>query len=235
MASISGVNGAVYYNAEFTGTATSGDLTFSTSSGYKIESAGDINFYSTGSTGVEADMLVQIAGASSTANNRIFTVSEVSTGGTWFKVTEEVTGSSGADASTGITLTEYDPGRNVCGFYNWNIDYTADLYEDTDYCSSGYRSYITGYTGWTATADKHFKTTNNCVEDWLGEKMKVRFFLNYESTPSTSSPAQYWEGDAWVTGLSQTPPVDALVDQSLTFSGDGALTLTTKTSNWNTT
>jgi hypothetical protein len=226
MASISGVNGAVYYNAELTQTATSGDLTFST--GKTITSA-TIDFET---EGFEEDMLIQVAGATSTGNNRIFTITAVSSGE--ITVNEAVTGSTG-DASTGITITEYDPGLEVCGFYNWNIDATAELYEDTDFCSSGYRTYITGYTGWTATADKHFKTTNNRVEDWLGEQVKIRFFTKYVATPTTGSPAQYWEGDAWVTGLSQNTPVDALVDQSLTFSGDGALTLTTKTSNWNTT
>jgi len=38
-----------------------------------------------------------------------------------------------------------------------------------------------------------------------------------------------------VTGIDETTPVDALVTQNLSFQGKGALTLTTKTNDWNTT
>lgn len=232
MASISGVNGAVYYNAEITETASSGDLTFST--GKTITSA-TIDFET---AGFEEGMLIQVAGATSTGNNRIFTIASVSSGE--ITVSEAVAGTAG-DTSTGITITEYDPGLEVCGFYNWGIDYTAELLEDTDFCqSSAGRTYIAGYTGWSATAEKHFKTTNNRVEDWISStggasQVKVRFFTKYVASPSSGSPAQYYEGNAYVVGLSMNTPVDALVDQNLTFQGDGALTLNTKTSAWNTT
>lgn len=227
MASISGVNGAVYYNAEET---QSGTYTFD-STGKTITSTGSFT-----DDGFEAGMLIQVTDTSTTGNNRIFTVASVSTGGDVITVEETV--SSGS--STG-TITEYDPGLEVCGFYNWSIDYTAEILEDTDFCtSSGGRSYITGYTGWTATADKHFKTTNNRVENWISstggsQQLKIRFFLNYEASPSSGSPSYYYEGNTYVTGLNTNTPVDALVDQSLTFQGDGALTLTKKTNAWNTT
>ncbi|MFA5433474.1 MAG: hypothetical protein WC319_11485 [Candidatus Paceibacterota bacterium] len=223
MASISGVNGAVYYNAELT---QSGTYTFST--GKTITSTGSF-----ADDGFEEGMLIQVTGT--TGNNRIFTITDISTGGDVITVSEAVTDES----STG-TITEYDPGLEVCGFYNWTIDYNAELLEDTDFCtSSGGRHYIGGYTGWTATADKHFKTTNNRVEDWISStgisQVKIRFFTKYVASPSSGDPAQYFEGSAYVSGLSQNTPVDALVDQSLTFQGDGALTLNTKTSAWNTT
>jgi len=235
MASISGVNGAVYYNAEETVTAVASDLTFST--GKTITSAAPINFTT---EGFEAGMVIQISGCeTATGNNGLYTIASISTGGDVITVSEAIA-TTAADTGT-PAITEYDPGLQVCGFYNWNIDYNADLYEDTDFCnSSGGRHYIGGFTGWTATADKHFKTTNNRVEDWISstggaQQIKVRFFTKYVATPSTSSPSQYWEGNAYVMGLNTNTPVDALVDQSLNFQGDGALTLTTKTSAWNTT
>lgn len=229
MGAISGRYGAVYYNAGLTDTATTGNLTFST--GGTITSSGDTLNFET--EGYVTGMLVTVSGCTGeSANNKIFTITGVSAG--VLTVSETVAGSSPEPSE--VTFEEAEPGLQVCGFYNWTISYTAEVFDNTDFCNapSG-RTYIPGVTSWTATATKHFLTADNVVDDWVGGSIKVRLFTKYVASPTTGDPAQYWSGDTIVTGLDESTPVDALIDQSISFQGDKALTLVTKTINWNTT
>lgn len=241
MAELSGENGAVYFYEDITNTAlantiifSSGDKTITSSTAGGVGSSGKIDF---ATTGYKAGMLFDLSGAGTTENNRIFTIDTVTSG--TITVDEGITSSTGTgDTDTGeIVFLEAEPGIQVLGFYNWSLSHTGDVLETTDFDdSSGGRSYIAGLTSWTVTADKHFLTENNEVDDWVGGTCKLRLFLNYlssTSTPSTGSPSQYWEGDTIVTGIDETTPVDALVDQSISFQGDKALTLKTQTKLWN--
>ncbi len=239
MGAISGRYGAVYYNAEITDTAVANTITFdagttgATDQTITSSTAGGstrplIDFET---KGYKVGMIIKVSGATSTGNNRLFTVNTVSSG--VLTVNEAV--STGTDTGTPAFL-EWEPGLQVCGFYNWAISYTAEVFDNTDFCSapSG-RTYIPGVTSWTATATKHFLTVDNVVDDWVGESVKVRLFTKYVASPTTGDPAQYWSGDTIVTGLDESTPVDALIDQSMSFQGDQALTLVTKTADWNTT
>lgn len=246
MAEISGENGAVYFNEEITNTATSGTLVFST--GGTIESSTACGttsgpFIDFETEGYVTGMLVTVSGCTkdvpssgtTTGNNRIFTITGVSTSTLTVSTSETVVGAN-PEASTGVIFEEAEPGIQVLGFFNWALSHTGDVLETTDFDSTGGRSYIAGLTGWTATADKHFLTANNEVDDWVGTAVEIRLFLNYlssTSTPSTGSPSRYWKGDTIVTGIDETTPVDALVDESISFQGDGALTLKTQTRPWN--
>lgn len=238
MAVISGVNGAVYWNEELTHPALANSITFgagttgatdqtitsSTAGG----ATGKIDFET---EGYSVGMLIKVSGATSSGNNRIFTINTVSSG--VLTVNEAVT--TGTDTGV-ITFLETEPGYEEMGFYNWATNYKVDLLDTTAFdTSSGGRSYISSITNWTASADKYFLSTGNAINDWLGETVKIRFFLNYVSIPSTSSPSHYYEGNTIVTGIDQGTPVDALITQNIGFQGVGALTLKTKTAAWNTT
>jgi len=226
MAEISGESGAVYYNEELVDTGTSGTLVFST--GKTITSCGGaLNFED---EGYVAGMLVTVSGCGATGNNRIFTVSAVSTDS--MTVSEAV--SAAAPENAEVTFTEAEPGIPVVGFFNWTLSYTGDALETTDFDdSTGGRSYIPGMTSWTATAEKHFLSATRETEDWLGTAVEIRLYLNYVATPSGSSPSQFWDGDTVVTGFDEATPVDALINQSITFQGDKALALRTQTQAWN--
>lgn len=226
MAELSGENGAVYFNEELVDTGTSGTIYFST--GKTITSSGAVlNFED---EGYVAGMLVTVSGCTGeSANNKIFTITEVSAG--VLTVSETVVDSSPEPSEVGFA--EAEPGIQVLGFYNWTSSYVGDALETTDFDSSGYREYIAGLTGWTTTAEKYFQIANNEVDDWVGQTCELRLFINYVAIPSTGTPSQYWKGDTVVTGLDNTTPVDALVTQSISFQGDGALTLKTQTKAWN--
>ena len=235
MAELSGENGAVYFNEGLTNPAlaesiifdsgTTGALDQTITSSTDGGATGKINFET---EGYIAGMLVTVSGADSSGNNRIFTINKVDE----FEITVNEAVSSGTDTGTPV-FTEAEPGVQVLGFYNWTSSYAGDALETTDFDSSGYREYIAGLTGWTVTSDKYFQTVNNEVDDWVGQPCELRLFINYVAIPSTGTPSQYWKGDTVVTGLDNTTPVDALVSQSISFQGDGALTLKTQTKAWN--
>ena len=237
MAVISGVNGAVYWNEELTDTAaansiifSSGDNTITASTAGGVSSTGILDFVA---EGYKSNMLFTLSGAGTTENNRIFTISTVTTG--TITVSEAVTSSTGAgDTDTGtITFLETEPGYEEAGFYNWAIDYKIDLFDTTAFdTSSGGRTYIPSITNWTAKADKYCLSTGYAVNDWVGDTVKARFFLNYVATPTTGDASQYYEGNTIVTGISQGTSVDALITQNISFQGDGALTLKTQIAPW---
>jgi len=235
MAVISGENGAVYFNEGLTDPALANSIVYTTgTANYIITSStdngatGKINFETRGYT---TGMLFTLSGSSGVgagANNRTYTINAVSN----YVLTVAEALTAGTDTGTPI-FTEAEPGVTVLGFYNWTLSYSGDVLETTNFDnSSGGRNYIPGMTGWTATADKYFQTTNNEVDDWVGETCEIRLFINYVAAPSSGSPSQYWKGDTVVTGLDETTPVDALVTQSISFQGDGTLTLKTQDDPW---
>lgn len=238
MAEISGENGAVFYFEGLEDEGTSGTLVFTT--GGKITSCGGaLNFED---KGYVVGMLVTLSGCTynlastgdaTTANNRIYTLSVVSTD----SITVDEAMVAAVAEATEVTFTEAEPGIPVLGFYNWNLSYTGDVLETTDFDdSTGGRSYIPGITSWTATAEKHFLSATREAEDWLGTAVEIRFFLNYvigtTGAPSSGNTSQYWKGDTVVTGFDETTPVDALINQSITFQGDRALALKTQDDPW---
>ena len=230
MSEISGVNGAVYYNEELSSTATANDIEFST--GDSTITSVLIDFGTTG-VGFKAGMLFDLSECGEKdSNERIYTIDTVLN-----KVITTVEAITSGGACTGTPVfTEYDPGIEICGFYNWTINYVSGIHDVTAFCnSSAGKSFIPSVTEWSATADKYFLTANNTVDDWLATEVEVRFFTKYVASPTVGNPAQYWEGTMLVTGIDETTPVDALVTQNLSFQGKGALTLTTKTNDWNTT
>jgi len=98
---------------------------------------------------------------------------------------------------------------------SWTVDYNADLYETTNFDdSSGGRSYIGGYTGWSGSYECNYSTANTAVPGATGT-IVLR---------SSTGTAGYWSGDVVLTGMSINAPVDGLVTQTYNFQGTGALT-----------
>jgi len=192
MAELSGENGAVYFNEGLTHPALAKSITFASGTTGDLEdqtitsstgdgATGKINFED---EGYVAEMLVKVTDATSSGNNRIFTINKVDN----FELTVNEAVSSGNDTGTPV-FTEWEPGIQVLGFYNWTSSLVGDTLETTDFDSSGYREYIAGLTGWTATADKYFQTANNEIDDWVGKTCELRLFINYVDTPSSGSPS----------------------------------------------
>ena len=108
-----------------------------------------------------------------------------------------------------------------------------EIIDITDFADAGQKSYVAGRSDWSAAARKHWRSEGN--EDdtgWIGNIYLVRFFVQYVASPSGGNSAYFYEGRAYLTGVSTGTPHDAVVDQSLNFQGQGALTLTTQASSW---
>lgn len=237
MTILSGENGAIYFNEELTDTATTGSIEYSsTTGGYFITSStndgaapgGVIDFET---DGWEAGMLFTLSNSSTgfVGNDRIFTITAVSSG--VLTVAESVT--TGVEIGT-PTFTEAEPGIEVLGFYNWTLSYSGDALEMTSFSnSSGGRNYIPGLTSWTLTAESYFLSTGVEQSDWVGATVEIRPFINYVATPSTDDVCNYWKGDTVVVSLDINTPVDAIVNQSISFQGDGELEFKAQTQAWN--
>lgn len=97
---------------------------------------------------------------------------------------------------------------------SWTLDYDAGLYETTNFDDSGYRTYITGFTGWTGSFECNYSTANTAIPGATGTIV----------LKTSTGSAGFWSGDVVITGMSVNTPVDGLVTQNYTFQGTGALT-----------
>ena len=134
----------------------------------------------------------------------------------------ELHGSVGAFfAYSDTSLTASDVGATVQagGFTSWSLDVGLDTLETTNFASAAsWKTYIAGLKTWTGTADQHWQSD---LIDEFGEKLIVRFYL--DDTATVASDDVYYYGFAHVTGLSEEVSVDGLVEQGLTFTGEGQL------------
>ena len=105
------------------------------------------------------------------------------------------------------------------GFTNWSLDVNLDVLDTTNFATANsWKTYIAGLKGWTGTAEQHWQSD---LLDEFAEKVIVRFYI--DDTQAVASSDQYYYGFAQVNGLGVNTDVDALVDQSLTFTGIGNL------------
>jgi len=131
----------------------------------------------------------------------------------------ELHGSAGAFymySDTSATASDVGTVLQAGGFTSWSLDASVDVLDTTNFSGNGWKTFTTGLKGWTGTAEQHWQSD---LMDELGEKVIVRFYID-------ETNSDYYYGFAHVNGLSVSTPVDALVDQSLTFTGEGLLYFT---------
>jgi len=101
---------------------------------------------------------------------------------------------------------------------SWTLDYKADLYDSTNFDdSTGGRSYVSGFTGWSGSYEGFYSTGNTAIPGSTG--------TIYLGTSSTGAPGLF-SGGVIITGMGIGVGVDGLVTQNYTFQGTGALTTT---------
>ena len=102
---------------------------------------------------------------------------------------------------------------------SWTLDYKADLYDSTNFDdSSGGRSYVSGFTGWSGSYEGFYATGNTAVPGSTG-KITLR-------TSSTGTTDLFY-GDVIILGMGVGAGVDGLITQNYTFQGTGALATST--------
>jgi len=153
----------------------------------------------------------------STSNDGVYNVDTVAAG---TLTMEETTVSE--TPSTAVLIYTAAPGTQVTGFYNWQLDWTHNVMDATDFADVGSKTYIAGDTGWTATAQAHWMTDED-VESLFGTELIVRFFVKYSASPSAPAPVYLYEGLAIMSGMQVDTNVNELVQRPLTFTGVGPL------------
>lgn len=220
MAEITGKAGAVYYRK---GSIAAITIAFheNTPSADTITDSGN-GFVA---AGFEDDDKITVTGT--VGNDGDYTIDTVAAG-----TLTLVAGDDLADEGVGtsFTIVESLPGTQLAGFFNWTISIDGEAHEVTDFQDSGNKTYLAGLKGWTATAEKHWMSEGN-QGAWINADKTVRFFEVYDAAPNTTT-VYYFAGDCIVSGIETAVPVGDVVTQTLTFTGDGALTATTRSTAW---
>lgn len=112
----------------------------------------------------------------------------------------------------------------VAGINQWNMDYTVDMLETTDFSVSGVAAFIPGvyrasgtFQGYKDGAPKGLGTVNT-VDLWLIESA---------SAAVASSEAKVWKGSAYISGIHPTTNFDGIVSYAYDYQITGAVTVPT--------
>ena len=115
-------------------------------------------------------------------------------------------------------------GGEVLGVSNWELTFSGDTPESTGFDSSGHREYIAGLDGWTATLEAHWDTTLPPHDSGVNEPdfnpgatVAIELFL--------VAAGDKYNGNAIVTEVSVSAPVDGIIDYSVSLQGTGPLTV----------
>lgn len=223
MAEMAGKLGALYYS-----TATLRDTTISFSGTSDRITDSKSRFVS---SGFENGDKIVISGTAS--NNGTLTITTVTAGYLQMGVAALIDETAGNE----VTIVTAPDDAQLLGFSNWSLDQKVDTEDITTFengIADGYKRYAAILNDWTGSADRFWLTTA-FYDSFLGLQKWVRFFVQWVATPAATSEATkayYYEGMCKITGVSVNEPVGAVVKSTITFQGDGALTLVTRTTAW---
>lgn len=119
-----------------------------------------------------------------------------------------------AGTETVLVSGKYWTVSELAGFYNWTLDIVADLEDSTTFADAGWRAYTPTLKGFNISAESFWQDDKFLSR--LGEEVVVALYVN------EASDIRY-EGFSHIESDSISDPVDALVEESVTFTGDGEL------------
>ena len=105
---------------------------------------------------------------------------------------------------------------------SYSLETTGDTIEDTSMGDSA-RTYKSGLTAWSGTASLYFDEADT-AQTALTVGSTITIKVAFEGT---SSGDKFYEGSAIVTGKSVSASFDGLVESEISFTGTGALSLST--------
>lgn len=113
--------------------------------------------------------------------------------------------------------------NTVAEIRSFSVATTADTAESTTMGDS-WRTHSVTLKGWSGSLDCFWDETDTTGQGALVEGVSVTLNL-YPEGASTGD--KYYTGTAIVTGVTINSSFDGLVESSITFQGDGALTFAT--------
>ena len=116
----------------------------------------------------------------------------------------EIHGNAGSITFTNLTA----------GVKSWTLSWDAEVHDITDFADSTIRTFKSGLTTWTATAECQLDAANTADP---GDSATLT--LNVDGTIN-------YAGTAIMTNMSPSTPVDGIVMVSYSFQGSDTLTPT---------
>ena len=105
---------------------------------------------------------------------------------------------------------------------SYSLETTGDTIEDTSMGDSA-RTYKSGLTAWSGTASLYFDEADTAqIALTVGSSITIKVYFE-----GASAGDKYYEGTAIVTGKSVSASFDGLVESEISFTGTGALSLST--------
>jgi predicted secreted protein len=105
---------------------------------------------------------------------------------------------------------------------SYSLETTGDTIEDTSMGDSA-RTYKSGLTAWSGTASLYFDEADTAqIALTVGSSITIKVYFE-----GASSGDKFYEGTAIVTGKSVSASFDGLVESEISFTGTGALSLST--------
>ncbi len=105
---------------------------------------------------------------------------------------------------------------------SWTIDEAADALETSTINAGGNRLYVGGMQGWSGTLEAFWDE-----EDAGQAELILGATIDLELEPTGTAIGNYtFEGQAVITGISDSAAFDGLIERNITFQGTGALTRT---------
>jgi hypothetical protein len=125
------------------------------------------------------------------------------------------------------------PGTQMGGFFNWSINWDSEVHDVTDFADGTARTFMSGLTTWTATAERFWLTGGATAdtEPQPGDTHYLRFFVVYTATPNVTTN-YYYEGSAICTACNPTVPVGEIVKGTISWQGSSTLLWTSRAIAW---
>ena len=113
--------------------------------------------------------------------------------------------------------------NTIAEIRSFSIDETGDTLEDTTMGDTA-RTYKSSLTSFSGSVDVFYDETDTTGQGALtvGSEITINAYPEGDTAGDT-----YKTGSAIVTGVSLTSSFDGMVESSITFQGNGALTTTT--------
>jgi hypothetical protein len=222
MAEIHGNQGSIFYRSGYIAATT---IAFVDSNPDTITDSGN-GFVDAGFVAGDT-----IAVTGSTDNNDEYTID---TGGVAVGTLTLIGGDSLTVEGAGDpVIIQTVPGTELGGFFNWSLNWTGEVHDTTAFSDGSARTFTSGLTGWTVSAEKWWLTGAGTANQGpaVGDSVVLRLFVIYTATPAVTTN-YYYEGSAIVTAHNPTTPVDGIVKGTLTFQGSDTLTFVTRNTAW---
>lgn len=111
---------------------------------------------------------------------------------------------------------QVDSPAEAAGIKSWNLEYTVDMLDTTDFADAGVSAFIAGKTQWSGSFEGYKDGTPESLTTGASITLKL-----YE----TQEANEFWTGQAYITAVRPSVDHDGIVSYSFDFQGTGALTV----------